>query len=365
MKVDYTHITTETLALENSEHCEEVRDAPIVNVDANFTVPANMTDTDIAFHRIGQMQELIKAAENAGPVPTMSVEQLLSGKRPFRRPDYQDEWKYLRKAMSLNRNGKERLAQRTISEATKEFYPEEPIEGVDDWLWRLSMQLCQPKYEQAFKDLMDEISAIVKVSDMSDFWQYYQANMREKRAKLYFDILKDYFGGYSDFSQVYYRVVAGLDVPEDHVATSVSFDEVKTFYGDAYETFGKIVEFLALLNNLKSGRKFDQFETLTLNKYQQLDNSSKFNCFSLNAPFIAICAEKDGQIRNASHHRGISISSDKANIVYRTGKGGIGEEKVMLYSSYLVKSTNIFLQIMTLLRVELAICHLSRQKPPV
>jgi hypothetical protein len=67
---------------------------------------------------------------------------------------------------------------------------------------------------------------------MSDFWQHYQENMREERAKLYFDIIKDYFEGYSDFSQVYNRVAADLEVPEDHVATSVSFDEVKTFYGD-------------------------------------------------------------------------------------------------------------------------------------
>ena len=324
MKVDYTNISTETLALENAEHCEEVGPAPIVNVDANFTVPNNMIDEDVAFHRIFQMQELVTKAKERGPVPSVPIKKLLAGERPYRRPDYEDEWKHLRKAISLHRNGKEKLSQRKISEATKEYYPNDPIAGVDDWMWRLSMQLCQPAYEQAFKDIMGEVSAIVKVNDMSPFWTYYQSNMREERAKLYFDIIKDYFDGYSDFSQVYNRVAAGLEVPDDHVATSASFDNVKTFYGDAYETFGKTVEMLALLNNLKLGRNFDQFENLTLKKYQQLDNSSKFNCFGLNAPFVAICTEKDGQIRNASHHRGISISPDKSTIEYRAGKGGTG-----------------------------------------
>jgi hypothetical protein len=311
------------------------------------------------------MQEMLKAAEKRGPVPTMTMEQLQSGKRPFRRPDYQDEWKQLKKAISLQRNGKTKLANRKIAEATKEYYPDEPIASVQDWLWRLTMLLCQPKYEAPFKAIMDEISSIVRVNDMSAFWRYYSDNMREERTALYYELIRDYFEGYADLSQVYNRVAAGLDIPEDHVVSSVSFDAVKTFYGNAYETFGKVVDILALLNNLKAGRKFDEFEKLTLLKYQQLDNSSKFNCFSLNAPFIAICVEKDNQIRNASHHRSISISADKATISYRAGKGGTGDLNSMPYSSYLVKSTEIFLQVLTLLRVELAICHLSRQQPPV
>jgi hypothetical protein len=365
MKVDYESIATETLGLENAEQCAEKANAPVVNVDPDFTVPAGMTNQDLSFHRMGQMQELLDAAKERGQVGTMSIDQLLSGARPYRRPDYFDEWKRLKKAISLHRNGKVSLAQKKISEASKEYYPEEPITQIQDWLWRFVTQLCQPEYEPKFKALMLEISVISKENDLSDFWAYYQGNMRVERAKLYSDILTDYFKSHTEFSQVYNRVISGLDIPDDHIVTSVSFDDVKTFYGNAYETFGKSVELLAMLNNVKLGRKFDQFESLTLKKYQQLDNSSKFNCFALNAPFTGICAEKDGQIRNASHHRGISISSDNKYVSYNAGKGGTGQQNTLLYSSYLARSTNIFLQILTLLRVELIMCQLSEQKPPL
>lgn len=148
----------------------------------------------------------------------------------------------------------------------------------------------------------------------------------------------------------------GLAPSDDMVATSVQFDQVKSFYGDAYEIFAGSADFLAMLNNIKFGRKFDEFETLTLDKYIKLDNSSKFNPFGTNTVFMALCMEKDNQLRNASHHKGIAMDGDGRTLKYRAGKGGTGDEQEMTYASYLYRSVTLFLQISVLAAFELNIC---------
>ena len=40
-------------------------------------------------------------------------------------------------------------------------------------------------------------------------------------------------------------------------------------YGNAFEAFSSNVEVLAMLNNLIAGRRFDEFEKLTLDAYSR------------------------------------------------------------------------------------------------
>jgi hypothetical protein len=113
------------------------------------------------------------------------------------------------------------------------------------------------------------------------------------------------------------------------------------------------------------GRKFDEFERLTRQDYLELDKSSRFNPFSTNAPFLALCEERDNQLRNASHHGSFQFDQGKQLIAYRSGKGGTGPVQRIGYAAYLAKCTRIFLQAMTLLRIEIMMCHLSGARPPL
>jgi hypothetical protein len=148
----------------------------------------------------------------------------------------------------------------------------------------------------------------------------------------------------------------GLQPPDDSVATSVEFDVVKSFYGDAYEVFAGSVDFFAMLNNVKLGREFSEFDQLTLKNYYKITNASKFNPFSTNAAFIAVCEEKDNQLRNASHHRGLKIDQEGRTISFKAGKGGTGDEQQLSYAEYLDRSSRIFLQICVLVATELVFC---------
>ena len=84
--------------------------------------------------------------------------------------------------------------------------------------------------------------------------KHYDANMAQARGTRYFNLIKAYFSAYSEFSQVQFLVVKGLNISDNHRASSVNFDGTKMFYGNAFETFTSSVDLLAFLNNLLCAR---------------------------------------------------------------------------------------------------------------
>ncbi|WP_216599049.1 hypothetical protein [Ruegeria sp. HKCCD7318] len=332
-----------------------------MNVDANFAVPESMADQDFTFHRVFQMQEMVKAAEKYGPLPSTKFDP----KAP-RRPssDYSSEWKQLKKAVSLMANTHSKLALRKMKQASDEHYSDHPLESVSDWFIRFTMKLLGRKYQSRFKALLKEFSEIRGRHDVEPLFEHYEANMVEDRFARYREIYTDFFSKYEQFSQVIFRVGLDLRLSDDLVASSVQFDAVKSFYGDAFEVFAGSVDLLAMMNNVKNGRSFDRFETLTLGKYLKLDNSSKFNPFADNSVFTELCEERDNQLRNASHHKGFRIDGDGRKITYRAGKGGTGEAQDITYAEYLYRSVSLFLQICVLVCIELTVCSGSDIKLP-
>jgi len=68
-----------------------------------------------------------------------------------------------------------------------------------------------------------------------------------------------------------------------------------------------------------------------------------------------MCAEADNQLRNASHHAAFVFDRSNQMISYRVGNGGTGAEHRISYSNYLARCVHLFLQAMTLLKIELLI----------
>lgn len=358
MTVDYENLGTDVFAIDG---CDIVDGpaygiGPVINVDASFVVPEGMSNEDATFHRLSQMDDIIKAAEAYGPLPAAVIDP-----DALRRPstDHVSEWKHLKKAISLSSNGKTKLAHQKVTWATEEYYADDPLTGPTDWFFRFTLKFLGRKHGVQFKAMMVEFRGIARTHACDSLMDHYAATMVEERFSRYREIYTDFFSKHSQFAQVALQAGLGLAPVDDMVATSVQFDQVKSFYGDAYEVFAGSVDFLAMLNNVKHGRKFDEFETLTLDKYQKLDNASKFNPFGTNTVFTALCVERDNQLRNASHHKGIKMDADGRTLRYRAGKGGKGKEE-MTYASYLYRSVTLFLQISTLAAVELTICSGSK-----
>lgn len=365
LNVDYQAIAHWTEAVENAELIDEVPAAPIVNVDANFIVPENERHVDFAFPRLAQLQERSEVAEKYGSMVSLSdIPPGMLGQRPYRRPDYAEEWRLLRKTWSLHRRGRDHLARQKLEAASTLLYKADPLHDLLDWLWRFVLFIGQPHYEAPFLAAMNVIRPLLRKPDFAGFVTYYNG-ITSDRSDRYFDLMNAYFEGYGDFGQVHFHVAKGLDVPAGNVASSVDFDATRMFYGNAFEAFASSVDIMAYLNNMLAGRPFNQFEKLTQREYLKLDKASRFDAFAGVPAFAALCEEHDNQLRNASHHGGMKMDRKTQTIRYRVGKGGTGPEQRVDYAIYLAKSAKLFLQAMTLLRIEIMMCHTTSARPPL
>jgi hypothetical protein len=224
--------------------------------------------------------------------------------------------------------------------------------------------LCQPAYDAHFANSFAQIKPLIGTPEFERLLKVYDAELSIERGARYFELIKSYFISFSDFSQVLFLITQGLGVPDGDVASTVDFDKTRMFYGNAFEAYSSSVDLLAYINNIIAGRRFDEFQSLTREKYVALDKASRCNAFASNAAFTALCQEFDNQLRNASHHGGFQFDAANQTIKYRAGKGGTGAEQSIAYGAYLARSTNLFLQAMTLMRLEIMISHLAHCRAP-
>lgn len=357
MDLDHPNLGWKVECVDNCEPILEVAGAPIVYVDANFVIPPDQQGVDMTFPRFPHMHAMYEASKQARPSRVSElVPRTNPTLRPYRPPDYGAEWKLLRKAWSLARNGQKKLSEEQIAAASAEFYPpEHAVEDMQNWLWRLTTLLCSPSYEPLFDAAIEQGIEPLRGSPLwGDFAPFY-GSVSEERGRRYFDLMKDFFNSFSEFSQVYFFVIRGLPIPEDQHTTSTDFEAVKMFYGSAYEQFTLLIEYLAMLNNMLAGRRYDAFKTMTLDKYRELDRPGRSGPFRDNAAFMALCAEADNQLRNASHHELFVFDPCDQIIRWRSGKGGMGAKRSISYATYLERCVRLFLQAMTLFRIELVV----------
>lgn len=327
-------------------------------MDANFAIPESEQGKDLAFPRLTQMMNMVKAAEARGShAVTLDDMVRKDFSRPFRSPDYADEWKILKRAWTLHRNAKLALSAKKVSEGSAKFHSQDPLKSLQDWVWRMGLFMTQPAYEPKFKALIESTDGLMDTPRMANFLAAYPTQVLPHRGKKYFDILDDFFASYSEFAQVFFLVAQDVTIQPDHQVTSTGFNETKMFYGNAFERFAPLAEVLAFLNNMIAGREWDQFETLTLSDYRKLDRANVFNAFSNNGAFADMCAEADNQVRNASHHGSMRFDPKDQIIRYKIGKGAQGGEQMLSYTNYLERCVRLFLQTLTLLRFEIMLCH--------
>ena len=365
LNVDFQKIGYWIEAVENAEHVAKEEGAPIMNLDANFLIPEEERHVDFAFPRLRQLQEMGEIAlSDRSLVPVEGIPEGLFGQRPYRRPDYAEEWGLLRKAWSLHRRGRDLLAQQRIASASDLLYRTDPLRDLRDWVWRFALFIGQPNYEAPFSAAIGVVRPILRTSGFMELAGHYD-RAAEERGSRYFALIKSYFEGYGDFGQIHFHVAKGMDVPEGNMVSSVDFDATRMFYGNAFEAFASSVDILAYLNNLLAGRSFDRFERLTQRDYLKLDKAKRFEAFAGVPELIGMCEERDNQLRNASHHGGMRLDSKTLTIRYRTGNGGTGPEQHVNYAQYLARCAKLFLQSMTLLRLEILISYATGLRPPL
>lgn len=365
LHVDYKNIGHRIEAVENAEVMErETPDALIVNVHANFVIPEAERFTDRSFPHLDQMHdELTAAIRDRSLIPVSDITKANAGSRPYRRPDFANEWKMLKKAWSLHSRNRAKLSNRQLAAAIDEFYANDPLKDIYDWVWRFAMFLGATEYQRRLMDVMSVVRSI-DPNRMKPLLEHYGHEMAAVRARRYFEIIRDYFSAWDEFSQVHFSIGKGVPVDGKIVASS-GFHGAKMFYGNAFEAFAASVDFLAFMNNVRCGREWNEFQTIPIETYLKSDKAARFDAFAGCPEFSALCEERDNQLRNASHHGSFNFNPETGLITYRTGKGNQGPEAQISYAEYLGRCSKLFFQAITLLRIELLICQATRTPYPV
>ena len=366
LEVDYVNIAHRTVIESNCSFAEEKPGADIVNLDASFVIPADQQGQDFAFPRLQQMQSMLEKAESDGvKFSSIHVDDPKILQRPFRRPDYSQEWSELRRAWTLHRRDQKSLSRGIVRKASQNLYAGDPLSGLPDWIWRFCLHLTARNFHPRLHALMKKLDAIFESPNFPELIEYYRRNMVPQRGRRYIAIMTEYFRAYSEYAQVQFMLSGGVRPAADEHVSSTNFEITKMFYGNAFEVLADNMDLIAILNNVNQGRRYDTFVQLTLSDYYRIDKSGRANCFSGDAEFSQISAEFDNQVRNASHHGGMEFDQITQMISYRSGKGGTGPEMNMTYTEYLVRCVEIFMQIICIFQIELLITNNRKIEPPL
>ncbi len=350
------------IAYESWTNCSSTKDtpkgAPVVNLEADFLIPADMQNVDGAFPRLGQYAEIINAREAAGTIHF--TDQLLEGARSG---DARGEWSDLRQAWLLTRSGQGALARARVKAGSKTYYGDDPLDGLGDWLFRFNGLVGGEPVQAMVKGAAALLLPASKTGRLEPLLEHYAAEMASQRGRRYLAVFNEFFSGYDDFNQLRARLAAGLDISDALEVSSTQFDRTRMFYGNAFEALGSLVDLIAFANNVLQGREWSVFERLTVKQYLALDKSARFNAFGGVADLAAFALEGDNQLRNASHHGSMDIDPVTKVVTYQAGKGGQGEIMTMTYTRYLERCVVLFGQLLALLNVELLLTQNRKAAP--
>lgn len=363
LDVDYANISSEIIYGSNAVEAAPRAEGEVVNLDANFLIPDEDQGKELVFPRLEQGARMIQkwmADRRAKGLPAIpDVDEIVK-----KRPDFAAEWNDLRAAWSLWRNGNDSLSIKRVKKASAANYDDEPLTDLADWIFRFAFALGGPRYQVLFEAGIAEIKSAKSNEDYGRFCAVFTDEISLPHGRIFFELMKSYFVAFDEFAQVQFLVTSGADFPDARAASS-NIDAVRMFYGNAFEAFTTVVEYLAYLNNLIAGRKFDEFASMDREKYVQLDKASRFRCFEANQAFTAICVEADNVLRNASHHGGFEFDARTQDISYRAGKGGQGDEQRISYTDYLRRCTELFMQILVVMRLELVLASNAGLRAPL
>jgi len=185
--------------------------------------------------------------------------------------------------------------------------------------------------------------------EMSDFQSFYRRELERDHINRYLHLFDDYFSNFDQFRQLLAYARIGRDDVDDLIVGAKHFNEIKLYYGQAYETLTSAYVTLACLNNVGAGRKYNAFASMTLTKYMKdVEKAKKSVPFNGQPVLAAFTKWEDSALRNGSHHA--SIARDGERVKYRSG--GTGAERDIPYSRYIHLCNGITIACAALMLVE-------------
>ena len=321
----------------------------IINLHPNFAFDVTEIHADFTF---ASMSYLNKISPFMRMVPGKCQDVAMQ----FDIPNATFLWGHIKKILYLRDNeSQSKTVIKTIKiyeQERKKIFPDTIIINYYDATFNFFHGLFYPKFENLFtpaSSLIEKTKNNFPV-EFNNYKNYYLENFKKEGQLKYLSIFSDYFKLRTELGQMLIHArINDFDI-DNKVVGSRNFDIVKLFYGQAYETLTSQFVTFACMNNILSGRKYDEFQAMTLNKYiKDLDKSQKANPFAALREFHSFADHLDSALRNGSHHA--SIWREGSIVKYRSG--GTGAKREMNYSRYLYLCNELIIAISALYLLEL------------
>lgn len=338
-----------TLKFNYVENCEAGNvEGHIYNLHSESVFPESELHRDKAFPWMGDLHTISERQQQYIDDNGIVIDKIREKLAMQEITPVEDLWKVLKKAWRLDINGRTDLSLQILKEyKVFEFTEEKTLENC---LHHLCYRIIDVRGYSILRSTMDVYrnANVTNATEYSRFLDYYTANLQRKYFKNYFNIFSEFFANYSEYNQVILKYKHGISLGENAITGSSAFNKTKMFYGNAFEIYTSSLTVVACINNLNSGRKYDEFESMNLSKYLTVNKARRAEPFKEvnELQIFSDCLEST--LRNASHHQSIELKGKKVH--YRSG--GTGEKRTMPYAVYLSKCVDIFVSQCILLMME-------------
>ena len=324
-------------------------DFTIINLHPNFAFDVDTINADFVFASMAYLQKI-------APFMRMVPGVFQDVAQQFDIPNATFLWGHIKKILLLrDQESKARIVEKTIriyEQQRKKIFPDTSLTDHYQAAYNFFNGLFYPKFEKLLNPAQELFEKAKNnfPEEFKNYKNYYLSNLKKDSDQRYISILSDYFKLRTELCQMLIHArIDDFDI-EDKVVGSRNFDIVKLFYGQAYETLTSQFITFSCINNILSGRKFDEFKTMNLNKYiKDLEKSKKANPFTDIHEFHSFATHLDSALRNGSHHA--SIWRDGVIVKYKSG--GTGAEREMNYSRYLYLCNELIIAISALCLLEM------------
>ena len=317
-------------AIENCRLASEQIDGTVINLHPSFAIDIDKFHKDQYFASLEYISLIFRHVEmRAGPTQDVALQ--------FEVPNAPQVWAVVKNLLAVEgKPAATKSMQRLIVQfrSMREKYKPVAVSTVDDVVFSFFHDMFSPRIDVLISEVRELMETLRSEnnSEFNRFRKFYIDELSVTHQQRYVSIFHDYFLNYDHFKQmlVHARVVS-IDIA-NKIVGSKRFDDVKLFYGQAYETMTSHYVIFACLNNIKQGRLFDEFKSMSLSKYiKDVEKSKKSNPFSDAGEFQKFTECENSSLRNGSHHA--AIWRDGERILYRSG--GTGAQQEMAYVEYL------------------------------
>lgn len=322
-------------AEENFHLEDEGRDkSTLINLHPNFAFDLSEYHDPNAFISHRYVERILPHIYNL-PRPDRG---LLDAALLFDVPNVVYVWSLVRRGLSLedrDKNGKlmKRVLGAYIAERVK-YRSETTAETLDAMVIGFLQSAFFPRFDSLFAPAYDLCRRAREdyPEQYEEFISFYHSTLAAEQKHRFVSTFSDYFSNYTQYTQMLVEARLGEASVTEKVVGSKAFEDVKLYYGQAYETLTTSFVIFGCINNILHGRRFDQFETMNLRKYMKdVEKAKRANPFRDQAAFYDLSEGLDSSLRNGSHHA--SIWRDGDLVYFRSG--GSGAERDLAFSEYL------------------------------